>query len=216
MIEPTSYMTTKTLYDRIGSGYSRRRNPDTRIAQLIGQALSDNTLIANVGAGTGSYEPSNKVVIAIEPSAEMIAQRTSAGGRILRGTAENIPLRDIPPVTNTIPGAMAIQRLWDRIEWRGQMADATVMAPKLRRRPPSGVTARPIVIWVGRGDQTAMLAESSSIVKEGELEDRTVLYRHDLFFAANPTSIKTSHTVYRFQGPSAPTNSISVAIVASS
>ena len=125
---------------------------------------------------------------------------------------ENVPFRGMPPVTNTVPGAMAIQRFWDRIEWRGQIGDATVLAAKLRKRPPTAVSARPLVIWLGRGDQSAMLTESSSIIREGELEDRTVLYRHDLFFAANPTSVKTSHTVYRFQGPSAPTNSITVAI----
>ena len=118
MIEPTSYMTTKTLYDRIGSGYSRRRNPDTRIAQLIGQALSDNMLIANVGAGTGSYEPSNKVVIAIEPSAEMIAQRTSAGGRVLRSTAENIPLRD-----KSVDASMAVLTIHHWRNWKGGIAE---------------------------------------------------------------------------------------------
>src|SRR5262249_60980101 len=60
--------------------------------------------------------------------------------------------------------------------------------------------------------QSAAGADPASIVREGALEDRTVLYRHDQFFAANPTSVKNSHTVYRFQGPTAPTNPISVAI----
>jgi hypothetical protein len=74
------------------------------------------------------------------------------------------------------------------------------------------VYARPTVIFVGRGDQNAALADSASLVREGALEDRTVLYRHDLFFAANPTSVKNSHTVYRFQGATAATNPITVAI----
>jgi hypothetical protein len=107
---------------------------------------------------------------------------------------------------------MAIQRLFDRIEWRGQSGDAGVFALKLRKSPPAGMTTRPTVVFIGRGDQSASLADSSSIVREGALEDRTVLYRHDLFFAANPTSIKNSHTVYRFQGAMAPTNPITVAI----
>ena len=87
-----------------------------------------------------------------------------------------------------------------------------MFASRLRRAPPLGTTVRPTVIFVGRGDQSAPLVDSAFIIKEGALEDRTVRYRHDLVFAANPTSVKNSHTVYRFQGPTAPTNSITVAI----
>src|SRR5215831_9588522 len=125
---------------------------------------------------------------------------------------ENMPVRDAPPLVNDVPGAVAIQRLLDRIEWREQISDAVVFARRLRKSPPAGMVARPTVIFIGRGDQSAPLADSSSIVREGTLEDRTVLYRHDLFSAANPMSIKNSHTVYRFQGPTAPTNPITVAI----
>jgi hypothetical protein len=123
-----------------------------------------------------------------------------------------MPFRDAPPLINDVSGAMPIQRLLDRIEWRGQTADAAVFVQKLRKSLPRGMTARPTVIFIGRGDQSAVLAWSALLVREGELEDRTVLYRHDLFFAANPTSIKNSHTVYRFQGAMAPTNPITVAI----
>jgi len=125
---------------------------------------------------------------------------------------ENIPSPYELAVTNRVPGAMALQRLLDRIEWRSQRSDAVVFASRLRRAPPLGTTVRPTVIFVGRGDQSAPLVDSAFIIKEGALEDRTVLYRHDLVFAANPTSVKNSHTVYRFQGPTAPTNSITVAI----
>jgi dienelactone hydrolase len=125
---------------------------------------------------------------------------------------ENIPVRDVPPLINTVPGAMAIQRLFDRIEWRGETGDAAVFARRLSKSPPAGIGARPTVIFIGRGDQSAPLADSASLIREGSLEDRTVLYRHDLFSAANPSSIKNSHAVYRFQGATAPTNPITVAI----
>lgn len=125
---------------------------------------------------------------------------------------ENIPVRDAPPLIKNSLGAMGIQRLFDRIEWRGQIGDAAVFAQRLRKSPPVGISARPTVIFLGRGDQSAALADSGSLVREGELGDRTVLYRHDLYFAANPTSIKNSHIAYRFQGPTAPTNPITVAI----
>jgi hypothetical protein len=148
------------------------------------------------------------------PLTDAINGRKSVGGLILAAPFfdENIPLAHEAPVTNRVPGAMMLQRLLDRIEWRSQRGDAVVFASRLRRAPPLGISARPTVIFIGRGDQSAPLVDSASIIKEGGLEDRTVLYRHDLFFAANPTSIKNSHTVYRFQGPTAPTNPISAAI----
>ena len=64
------------LYDRIGVGYSNLRKPDVRIAHAIHHALGDAKSVLNVGAGTGSYEPANRIAVtALEPSAEMIGQR---------------------------------------------------------------------------------------------------------------------------------------------
>jgi hypothetical protein len=124
---------------------------------------------------------------------------------------ENVPFRNATPVINRVPGAMAIQRLFDRIEWKSQTGDGALFARTLRRSP-GGTTARPTVILLGRADQSAPLPAAAALIREGELEDRTVLYRHDLFFASNPRAVKNSHTVYRFQGDTAPTNPISVAI----
>lgn len=78
-------------YDQTGHQYARTRRPDPRIAARIEHALSDATSIVNVGAGTGSYEPPHTVV-AVEPSAVMIAQRPSDSAPVLRARAENLPL----------------------------------------------------------------------------------------------------------------------------
>ena len=56
-------------YDRIGLGYKRFRKPDPRIEARIASALGDSRTVVNVGAGTGSYEPADRVVLAVEPSA---------------------------------------------------------------------------------------------------------------------------------------------------
>ena len=71
------------LYDDIGMGYSAQRQPDPRITAAILEALGPARTIVNVGAGTGSYEPSDRVVVAVEPSRLMIRQRPpgSAHGR---------------------------------------------------------------------------------------------------------------------------------------
>ena len=68
---------TTAGYDLIGHGYSGVRRPDHRLAAAIWSALGDAASVVNVGAGTGSYEPHDRDVIAIEPSEVMIAQRPS-------------------------------------------------------------------------------------------------------------------------------------------
>jgi SAM-dependent methyltransferase len=77
-------------YDRAGRTYSLTRQPDPRIGAVIEQALRDMATVANIGAGTGSYEPSNTVV-AVEPSPVMIAQRL-ADAPAVRAVAEHLPI----------------------------------------------------------------------------------------------------------------------------
>ena len=62
-------------YDLIGRTYTVTRQTEPRIAARIWAALGDARTIVNVGAGTGSYEPPDRDVTAVEPSAVMIAQR---------------------------------------------------------------------------------------------------------------------------------------------
>ena len=69
------------IYDNIGVGYARQRKPDFRIARTIHDALGDARSVLNVGAGTGSYEPDDRKVTALEPSAEMIRQRPSGSAK---------------------------------------------------------------------------------------------------------------------------------------
>lgn len=87
-------MTEAPLYDRIGIGYADRRVPDPRIAAAIAAALGDAASVANVGAGAGSYEPSDRRVVAVEPSLTMIRQRPRDSAPALRATATALPLRD--------------------------------------------------------------------------------------------------------------------------
>ena len=82
-----------TLYDRIGVGYASNRRPDPRWAAVIHGALGDATTILNVGAGTGSYEPHDRTVFALEPSRQMIAQRANATP-VAQGVAGALPFPD--------------------------------------------------------------------------------------------------------------------------
>ena len=82
------------LYDSIGRAYSERRESDPRIAAAIEAAIVGCDSILNVGAGTGSYEPASKSLIAIEPSRTMIAQRPRGAAPVIQGFAESLPFRD--------------------------------------------------------------------------------------------------------------------------
>jgi hypothetical protein len=82
------------LYDRIGVGYSDFRRPDPRIAARVDAALGQCASVVNVGAGTGSYEPSHRSVLAVEPSAEMIRQRARAAARVIQADAVRLPFKD--------------------------------------------------------------------------------------------------------------------------
>jgi SAM-dependent methyltransferase len=87
-------MRAPALYDRIGTSYRRFRQPDPRIAAQIGAALGSAHTIVDVGAGTGSYEPPGRRVIAVEPSEVMLAQRPAGAAPAARAVAEALPFPD--------------------------------------------------------------------------------------------------------------------------
>lgn len=103
-------------YDTIGHGYSRTRREDPRFRARIHAALGDARTIVNVGAGAGAYEPADRRVIAIEPSAVMAAQRSRALAPAICATAGRLPLRD-----GAVDAAMAILSIhhWDDERERG-------------------------------------------------------------------------------------------------
>jgi SAM-dependent methyltransferase len=81
-------------YDEHGSGYSGGRRTDPRIAARIHTALGDARTVLNVGAGTGSYEPADRWVLAVEPSATMRGQRPPGAAPAIEARAEALPLDD--------------------------------------------------------------------------------------------------------------------------
>jgi SAM-dependent methyltransferase len=83
-----------TLYDKIGRTYSGRRHSDPRITAAILNAIDGCTSILNVGAGAGSYEPESGLVVAVEPSRTMIAQRRPGTAPAVQAYAEALPFRD--------------------------------------------------------------------------------------------------------------------------
>lgn len=108
----------RATYDTLGIGYSRFRRPDPRIAAGLTAALGGARSVVNVGAGTGSYEPRDRAVVAVEPSAEMVRQRGPASAPAVRGVAGDLPLRDA-----SVDAALAILTLHHWPEWRRGVAE---------------------------------------------------------------------------------------------
>jgi SAM-dependent methyltransferase len=81
-------------YRRIGDGYSNYRRPDPYIAQLIELHLAGAIRVLNVGAGAGSYEPRDREVTAVEPSATMRAMRPPDLPQAIDARAEDLPFPD--------------------------------------------------------------------------------------------------------------------------
>lgn len=116
---------TKQLYDTIGGAYPATRRTDPRIAAQIWDALGGAQTVLNVGAGTGSYEPSDRDVIAVEPSAVMRSQRPVGAAPCVAATAESLPFED-----QSFDAAMAISTVH---HWRDPIAGLRELRRVARR-----------------------------------------------------------------------------------
>ena len=70
---------------------------------MIRAALGDATSVVNIGAGSGSYEPTDLAIVPVEPSELMIRQRPPSLPPAVRGVAEALPLPD-----KSIDAALAV------------------------------------------------------------------------------------------------------------
>ena len=113
-------------YNRMGLNYSDYRRPEPRIEAAIWNALGNARSVVNVGAGTGSYEPTDREVIAVEPSPVMIAQRPAGAAPAFEGTAEALPLED-----KSVDAAMGVLTIH---HWPDREAGIAEMRRVARRR----------------------------------------------------------------------------------
>lgn len=81
-------------YGAISTDYTSYRKPEPWIAGFIERALGEAQTVLNVGAGAGSYEPINRRVTAVEPSASMRAQRPAHFPQAVDAVAEDLPFAD--------------------------------------------------------------------------------------------------------------------------
>jgi hypothetical protein len=114
-----------------------------------------------------------------------LAARDLLNGGPNGGAEESIPLRGQPPVVQ-VPGASAIQRFLDQVEWASQTSNPVAWAPRLRERPLPGLRPRRVIIQYARGDRTVPNPTTANIIRAGRLADRATLLRADLAFAQDP------------------------------
>ena len=107
---------------------------------------------------------------------------------------DNSPLRNLPPVTNNVPGAIAIQTVEDTSRWLGQAGDPVAWAPFMNKLPLPGDLAKPVIIQFARGDKTVPNPTATALIRSGDLKDRATFFRNDLAFLANPAFPKNPHT----------------------
>jgi len=136
--------------------------------------------------------------------------RLSPGGRLGLGVAlalripslinigginfnDNMPLRNQPPVINTVPGAIDIQIVEDRGNWLEQAGDPVAWASFIRKSPLPGGTAKNVIIQFARGDQVVPNPTTTALIRSGDLADRTTLFRNDLAFALGVGFDKDPH-----------------------
>ncbi len=98
---------------------------------------------------------------------------------------ENIPLRNLPLVVDTVPGASALQALIDNSEWAQNAANPAAYAEHIDN---------PVILQFARGDMTVPNPTTSAIIRAGHLQARATLFRNDLAFASNPGFGKNPHT----------------------
>ena len=106
--------------------YAETRRTDPRIAQAIRKALGDAGSVVNIGAGSGSYEPTDLPVVPVEPSETMIRQRSPSLPPALRGVAGSLPLP-----TKSVDAALAVLAAH---HWRDRPAAFAEIRRVARRR----------------------------------------------------------------------------------
>lgn len=122
-------------YDEHGHGYTSHRQTDPRIAAWIHKALGSARTVLNVGAGAGSYEPEDRYILALEPSAAMRAQRPLHLAPAIHGIAEDLPLDD-----RSVDASMALITVHQWSDFRKGLSE-------MRR-----VTRGPVIVMTFDGD----------------------------------------------------------------
>jgi Bacterial Ig-like domain len=157
--------------------------------QLLGLEPDIRAGVPNVPGGSvieiARLSPSFRPLVGISLITRIPSLYNAVPNASFTSFVENIPLRDLPLLVDTVPGASAIQTLIDDTEWAQQSANPAAYAPFL---------TAPVIVQFARGDKTVPNPTATAILRAGGLASRATLFRNDLAFAANPAVNKNPHT----------------------
>jgi hypothetical protein len=156
---------------------------------LLGLEPDIRAGVPNVPGGSvieiARLSPSFRPLVGISLASRVPSLYNAVPNASFTSFVENIPLRDLPLLVDTVPGASAIQAFIDNTEWAQQSANPAAYAP---------LVTRPVIIQFARGDKTVPNPTATAILRAGSLASRATLFRNDLAFAANPLVGKNPHT----------------------
>jgi hypothetical protein len=157
--------------------------------QLLGLEREIRAGVPNVPGGPiieiARLSPSFRPLVGISLISRVPSLYNAPPNPTFTSFVENKPLRNLPAVLDTVPGASAIQQFLDRSEWAQQAGNPAAYAPLI---------SRPVILQFARGDQTVPNPTTSAIIRAGDLASRTTLFRNDLAFQTNPAVPRNPHT----------------------
>ena len=157
--------------------------------QLLGLEPDIRAGVPNVPGGPiieiARLSPSFRPLVGISLITRTPSLYNTVPNSTLTSFVENIPLRNLPPLEDIVPGASAVQALIDNTAWAQQAANPAAYAPFI---------TRPVIIQFARGDKTVPNPTTTAILRAGHLAARATLFRNDLAHAANPAVSKNPHT----------------------
>jgi SAM-dependent methyltransferase len=118
-------LATSPVYDTIGRKYTAHRRPDPRWESVVSARMGDAGRVLNVGAGTGSYEPTGRDLVAIELSTVMLGQRPAGAAPAVRASASALPVR-----SGWADVVLAILTVHHWEDWAGGLAELCRVAPR--------------------------------------------------------------------------------------
>jgi pimeloyl-ACP methyl ester carboxylesterase len=137
-------------------------------------AVSVGVLVAPATQVHGRLSPVFRPMIA-----EILGQRVPSLLNAGADFNENIPLRDQPPVVNTVAGAMELQEFFERQEWMWQPGVSTAYAPHL-------LPDNKILVQFVMGDRASPNLSISAMLRAGRLVKYATYLRWDIMLQINP------------------------------
>jgi hypothetical protein len=177
---------------------------------LLGVEPDINTGALNVPGGTltdiSRFNPSFRVLLGAL-LAPRVPSLINIGGLSFN---DNMPLRNQPPVINTVAGAIDIQTYEDQSNWLAQSGDPVAWAPFIRKSPLPGQASKNVIVQIARGDKTVPNPTNTALIRSGDLTDRTTMFRNDLAFPLGVGFFTNPHTFLTDLAGTVPVRTVAV------